>query len=135
MLKINQANPNNQGKEGQGGTLFPGNGDSGPCLGSGGEPKESRETHKNRQTLGLEDGAQNRTLSVSFEKKMVMFRPNPGGPPLANLGLILSGASFRRGDVASREPEFGAEFWDVNSRAPNLGAEFWGRIFWLYVFQ
>ena len=25
-----------------------------------------------------------------------------------------SGASFRRGDFAPREPEFGVEFWDAN---------------------
>ena len=31
-----------------------------------------------------------------------------------NPNLIFSGASFRRGDFALREPEFGVEFWDAN---------------------
>ena len=45
----------------------------------------------------------------------------------------LSGASFRRGDFAPREPEFGVEFWDANFfLAPNFGAEFWGRIFFTF---
>ena len=34
-----------------------------------------------------------------------------------------SSASFRRGDFAPREPEFGVEFWDANFGAPNFGAE------------
>ena len=28
--------------------------------------------------------------------------------------IKISGASFRRGDFAPREPEFGVEFWDAN---------------------
>ena len=43
---------------------------------------------------------------------------------MSEKGVILSGASFRRGDFAPREPEFGVEFWDTNFLSP----EFWGRI-------
>ena len=43
--------------------------------------------------------------------------------------IRLSGASFRRGDFASREPEFGVKFWDANFWAPNFGVEFWGPMF------
>ena len=53
--------------------------------------------------------------------------------PCAILDFAI-GASFRRGDFAPREPEFGVEFWDANFSAPNFGAEkFQGRIFWSYV--
>ena len=36
--------------------------------------------------------------------------PSPGHIRCRNF----SGASFRRGDFAPREPEFGVEFWDAN---------------------
>ena len=39
----------------------------------------------------------------------------------------LSGASFRRGDFALREPEFGVEFWDT--KIPNFGVEIFAHIF------
>ena len=42
------------------------------------------------------------------------------------LCINVHGASFRRVDLAPREPEFGVEVWVANFRSPKFGAEFWG---------